>query len=81
MSQNRLGYSLQCRRILGGRNLSSGVSTWRFREQKHSRAARKRLHCRLIGLGYRWKEIYVCNLHKGFTETRLEDVDLFKTQP
>ena len=35
-SQNRLGYSLQCRRIMGGRNLSSGVSTWRFREQKHS---------------------------------------------
>ena len=27
--------------------LSSGVSTWRFREQKHSRTRRKRLHCRL----------------------------------
>ena len=61
-SQNRLGYSLQCRRIMGGRNLSSGVSTWRFREQKHSCARWKRLHCRLIGLGYRWKEIYVSTL-------------------
>ena len=35
-SQNRLGYSLQCRCIMSRRNLSSGVSTWRFREQKHS---------------------------------------------
>ena len=28
-----------------------------------------------------WKEIYVTNLQKVFTETRLEDVDLTKTQP
>ena len=28
-----------------------------------------------------WKEIYVSNLQKVFTETRLEDVDLSKTQP
>ena len=28
-------------------HLSSGVSTWRFREQKHWRARRKRLHSRL----------------------------------
>ena len=35
-----------------------------------------------IGLAHSWKEIYViCNLYKGFTETRLEDVDLSKTQP
>ena len=34
-----------------------------------------------IGLGYSWKEIYVSNLQKGFTETLLEDVDLSKTQP
>ena len=27
-----------------------------------------------------WKEIYVSNLLKGFTETRLGDVDLAKTQ-
>ena len=27
--------------------LSSGVSTWRFRDQKHSHVRRKRLHCRL----------------------------------
>ena len=27
--------------------LSFRVSTWHFREQKHSRARRKRLHCRL----------------------------------
>ena len=27
--------------------LSSGVLTWRFREQKHSHARRRRLHCRL----------------------------------
>ena len=34
-----------------------------------------------IGLAYSWKEIYVSNLQKGFTETGLEDVDLPKTQP
>ena len=34
-----------------------------------------------IGLAYSCKEIYVSNLQKRFTETRLEDVDLFKTQP
>ena len=28
------------------------VATWRFREQKHSRARRKRLHCRL---GVQWE--------------------------
>ena len=28
-----------------------------------------------------WKEVYVTNLQKVFTETRLEDVDLTKTQP
>ena len=27
------------------------------------------------------RKIYVSNLQKGFTETRLEDVDLCKTQP
>ena len=33
-------------------------------------------------LAYRWKEIYVSNLPKGFTETHLEDVVLSsKTQP
>ena len=30
---------------------------------------------------YSWKEIYVSNLQQVFTETRLEDVDLSKTQP
>ena len=34
-----------------------------------------------IGLAYSWKDIYVSNLQKGFTETRLEDVYLFKTPP
>ena len=34
-----------------------------------------------IGLAYSWKEIYVGNLQKGFSETRLEKVDLSKTQP
>ena len=35
-----------------------------------------------IGLAYSWKEIYVSNLPKGVTETRLEDayVDLSGTQ-
>ena len=33
------------------------------------------------GLAYTWKEIYVSNLPKGFTEIRLEDVDLSKTHP
>ena len=33
------------------------------------------------GLAYSWKEIYATNLQKVFTETRLEDVDLSKTQP
>ena len=27
------------------------------------------------------RKIYVSNLQKGFTETRLEDIDLCKTQP
>ena len=36
---------------------------------------------KLIGLAYSWKEIYVSNFQKGFTETRLEDKDLTKTQP
>ena len=30
---------------------------------------------------YSWKEIYVSNLQQVFTETRLEDIDLSKTQP
>ena len=34
-----------------------------------------------IGLAYSWKEIYVSNVRKGFTEIRLEDVDLSKTHP
>ena len=34
-----------------------------------------------IGLAYSWKDIYVSNLQKGCTETRLEDVYLFKTPP
>ena len=34
-----------------------------------------------IGLAYSWKEIYISNLRKGFTETNLEDVPLSKTQP
>ena len=34
-----------------------------------------------IGVAYSWKEIYVSSLQKGFTETRLEDVDPSKTQP
>ena len=34
-----------------------------------------------IGLAYSWKEIYISNLQKGFTETGLEDEDLPKTQP
>ena len=32
-------------------------------------------------ISYSWKEIYANNLQNGFTETRLEDVDLYKTQP
>ena len=32
-----------------------------------------------IELAYSWKEIYVSNLQKVCTETRLEDVDLSKT--
>ena len=35
----------------------------------------------LIGLAYIWKEIYVSDLLKGFTETCSEDVDLSETQP
>ena len=35
----------------------------------------------LYWLAYSWKEIYVSNLQKVFTETRLEDVDLSKTWP
>ena len=34
-----------------------------------------------VGLAYSWKEIYVGNLQQLFTETRLGDVDLSKTQP
>ena len=34
-----------------------------------------------IGLAYSRKEIYVSNLQKIFTETRLEDADLSKTWP
>ena len=34
-----------------------------------------------IGLAYSCREIYVSNLQKVFTETRLEDVDLTKPQP
>ena len=34
-----------------------------------------------IGLACSWKEIYVSNLKQVFTETRLEDVVLSKTQP
>ena len=34
-----------------------------------------------IGLAYSWKEIYVSNLQKVFTETRHADGDLSKTQP
>ena len=36
-----------------------------------------------IWLAYSWKEIliYLSNLQKGFTKTRLEDVDLSKMQP
>ena len=33
-----------------------------------------------IGLAHSWKELYVSNLQNVFTETRLEDVDLTKTQ-
>ena len=36
------------------------------------------------GLAYSWKEIYVSNLsnlQEAFTETRLEDVHISKTQP
>ena len=32
-------------------------------------------------ISYSWKEIYASNLQNGFTETRLEDVDRYKTQP
>ena len=31
-----------------------------------------------IGLAYSWKETYLSNLQKVFTETRLEDIDLSK---
>ena len=35
-----------------------------------------------LHFAYSWKEIYVSNLQQQvFTETRLEDVDLSKTQP
>ena len=34
-----------------------------------------------IGLASSWEEIYVSNLQQVFTETRLEDVNLSKTQP
>lgn len=34
-----------------------------------------------IRLAYSGNEIYVSNLQKCFTETRLEDVDFSKTQP
>ena len=33
------------------------------------------------GLAYSWREIFVKNLLKVFTETRLEDQDIPKTQP
>ena len=37
---------------------------------------------KLIGLAYSWKDTYVSNLHKVFTNrTRREDVDLLTTQP
>ena len=36
---------------------------------------------KLIGLAHSWKEIYVSNFQKVFTETRLEDKDLTKTEP
>ena len=34
-----------------------------------------------IGLAYSWKDIYVSSLQNVFTETRLKDVELTKTQP
>ena len=42
---------------------------------------RKTCVSKSIGLAYSWKEIYVSNLQQFFTETRLENVDLSKTQP
>ena len=36
---------------------------------------------KLTGLAYSWREICVKNLLKVFTETRLEDQDIPKTQP
>ena len=39
------------------------------------------LRLKIDGLAYSWKEIYVSNLQKVFTETRLEDVHLSKTLP
>ena len=39
-------------------------------------ASQNRLDQLIVG-----RKIYVSNLQKGFTETRLEDVDLCKTQP
>ena len=35
----------------------------------------------MTGLAYSWREICVKNLLKVFTETRLEDQDIPKTQP
>ena len=37
---------------------------------------------KLIGLAYNWKEIYATQkFAESFNETRLEDIDLTKTQP
>ena len=42
---------------------------------------KENLRLKSIGLACSWKKIYVSNLQKGLTKTRLEDVDLSKTHP
>ena len=40
-----------------------------------------KIHQASLYIYYSWKEIYVSNLQHFFTKTRLEDIDLSKTQP
>ena len=42
---------------------------------------KENLRLKIHWLACSWKEIYVSNLKQVFNETRLEDVDLSKTQP
>ena len=53
---------------------------WRFKID-YAYIARELCVSKSSGLAYSWKEIYVSNLQEVFTETRLEDAHISKTQP